>query len=272
MKRNKITNVSGVKLEFFVKREDAEDILVSLEPGSVCFSDGDEMTKSMRIFLRKNLLTIELGDFPVIHGFSDTLIVDLSDYSIIPNASPDNDEILDDLHTTKNVEIKIKMNSSLQEDLEKFHGITPNQFEDMMRDISANEIHMDLFKEISNEAPVVSVDWAMENIMGLTKEEVEKLKKEDELSKISEGAVPTIDQIADPFTTDSTTQTNLLEEAEKQAKDYKEDDDTEKKQYKYNYKKKPGRKKKRGPKPGAKKKKKKLDENKDKDNDENNEQ
>lgn len=275
MKRNKIVNVSGVKLEFFVKVEGAEDQLISLEPGAVCFSDGEEFTKSMRIFHRKNLLNIESGEFPIAFGFSETLIVDLSktNSSMTHDATPNSDEVLDDLHTTKNIEIKIKDAESLQRDLEKYHNISSDQFKDMMKDIAANEIRMDLFNDLtqslSSEEPTVSVDWAMENILGISKEEYEKLKSEDELKKIADNTNATIDQndaIKDVFDINATTENNILKEAEDQAKEYKEEE-SEKKQYKYNYKKKPGRKKKRGPKPGSKKKK--LDEDSNKNNENN---
>lgn len=63
MIKNKITNISSVKLEFFVKVDNAEDKLVSVEPGEVVFSDGEEMTKSMRVFERKNLISVVNTEF-----------------------------------------------------------------------------------------------------------------------------------------------------------------------------------------------------------------
>ena len=57
MIKNKITNISRVKLEFFVKVDNSEDKFVSVEPGEVVFSDGEEMTKSMRVFERKKLIS-----------------------------------------------------------------------------------------------------------------------------------------------------------------------------------------------------------------------
>ena len=56
MIKNKITNISNVKLEFFVKTKNSDDTLISVEPGQVVFSDGEEATRSMRVFERKNLI------------------------------------------------------------------------------------------------------------------------------------------------------------------------------------------------------------------------
>jgi hypothetical protein len=249
MKRIKITNVSGVKLEFFIRFEDSDDKLVSLEPGASCFSFGTTFTKSMRIFDRKGLLKIDKGEYPITEDFSNAFITEVSEVnpSIIPNATPDNDEVLDNLHTTKS--IQIESTGSLEGDLLKFHNIGNEEFE---------QIKKDIVKQITEEEPHVSVNWAMENILGI---------KPSDITPEFEGAHPTMEDAAptDIFSSEHTTKNSLLEEAEKQAKDYKEED--EKKQYKYNYKKKPGRKKKRGPKAGAKKKKLK-EEKKKKDNNE----
>lgn len=63
MIKNKITNISNIKLEFFIKIKDSDDILVSINPGDVIFSDGEEMTKSMRVFERKNLISVSNTEF-----------------------------------------------------------------------------------------------------------------------------------------------------------------------------------------------------------------
>lgn len=63
MIKNKITNISNIKLEFFVKVENSDDVLVSINPSEITFSDGEEMTKSMRVFERKNLISIIKSDF-----------------------------------------------------------------------------------------------------------------------------------------------------------------------------------------------------------------
>lgn len=63
MIKNKITNISRVKLEFFVKVDNSEDKFVSVEPGEVVFSDGEEMTKSMRVFERKKLISVINKEF-----------------------------------------------------------------------------------------------------------------------------------------------------------------------------------------------------------------
>lgn len=247
MKKIKITNTSGVKLEFFVKIKDSEDKLISLEPGTSCFSDGLETTKSIRIFERKGLLKVDRGEYQTTEDFSNAFIEEVSHItpSIIPNATPDSDEILDDLHTTKSIQIEIPEEKSLKEDLLKFHNIGDEELDQIKKDMS---------EQITQEASV-SADWALENVLGIDPASI--------ANEFKDALNPTMQDIKDslPPTDEHTTKNNLLEEAEKQAKEYKEED--EKKQYKYNYKKKPGRKKKRGPKAGAKKKKLKEEKNKE---------
>lgn len=251
MKKIKITNTSGVKLEFFVKIKDSEDKLISLEPGTSCFSDGLETTKSIRIFERKGLLKVDRGEYQTTEDFSNAFIEEVSHItpSIIPNATPDSDEILDDLHTTKSIQIEIPEEKSLKEDLLKFHNIGDEELDQIKKDMS---------EQITQEASV-SADWALENVLGIDPASI--------ANEFKDALNPTMQDIKDSLPStdisdlEHTTKNNLLEEAEKQAKEYKEED--EKKQYKYNYKKKPGRKKKRGPKAGAKKKKLKEEKNKE---------
>ena len=76
MIKNKVTNISNIKLEFFVKAENSDDILASIEPGEVTFSDGEEMTKSMRVFERKNLISITNVEF-------DSVSVDTENGTIV---------------------------------------------------------------------------------------------------------------------------------------------------------------------------------------------
>jgi len=237
MKKIKITNVSGVKLKFFIRFEDSDDKLVSLEPDASCFSYGTTPTKSMRIFDRKGLIKIDKGEYPITEDFSNAFIIEVSKVtpSIIPDATPDNDEVLDSLHTTKSINI------------ENFHNIE-EEFEQEKKD---------LIEEIAKDK-LISSDWALENIFGINPASIG--------SEFENAINPTMQDIKDslPPTDEHTTKNNLLEEAEQQAKEYKEED--EKKKYKYNYKKKPGRKKKRGPKPGAKKKKLKEEKKKEDNN------
>ena len=63
MIKNKITNISNVLLDLFIKSENLEDVLVTLKPGDVCFSQGEELSKSVIIFNRKNLISIDLIEF-----------------------------------------------------------------------------------------------------------------------------------------------------------------------------------------------------------------
>ena len=240
MKRLKITNNSDIKLEFFVKRDNSEDTLVSLEPGATCFSDGEELTRSLKIFNRKGFLDIKLGDFSIVHGFSDT---------IVANVDPNKDEVLDNLHTTKDIRSADIENikdiitfegdfSSIKKDLSKYHNIGEDEFENLKKEIS---------ETIINEKTSI-VDLLKSQAQQLI--ELEEYNKTNDTSNNIEGAI-----------FDTTTQTNMLETAERQAKEYKEE--SEKKQYKYKYKKKPGRKKKRGPKTGSKKKKSQDNDNTD---------
>lgn len=247
MKKIKITNVSGVKLEFFIRFEDSDDKLVSLDPGVSCFSHGTTLTKSMRIFDRKGLLKIDKGEYIITEDFSNAFIVDVSKTtpSIIPNATPDNDEVLDNLHTTKS--ISIENTGSLEGDLLKFHNIGKEEFEQIKKEITETFVdELNKNKESKSMADLLKSQAQM--MLEMEWEEANK-KIENNSLKLENAVF------------DNTTQVNILETAEKQAKDYKDED--EKKQYKYNYKKKPGRKKKRGPKAGAKKKKLREDKKKE---------
>jgi hypothetical protein len=93
MIKNKITNISNIRLEFFVKVENSDDVLVSVGPGEVAFSDGEEPTRSMRVFERKDLISVIRNDF-------DSLFVD-----------------------TENGTILATWNKDLEKDLLKFHNI-----------------------------------------------------------------------------------------------------------------------------------------------------
>jgi hypothetical protein len=93
MIKNKITNISNIRLEFFVKVENSDDVLVSVGPGEVVFSDGEEPTRSMRVFERKDLISVIRNDF-------DSLSVD-----------------------TENGTILATWNKDLEKDLLKFHNI-----------------------------------------------------------------------------------------------------------------------------------------------------
>ena len=93
MIKNKITNISNIKLEFFVKVENSDDVLVSVGPGEIAFSDGEEPTRSMRVFERKDLISVIRNDF-------DSLSVD-----------------------TENGTVVATWNKDLEKDLLKFHNI-----------------------------------------------------------------------------------------------------------------------------------------------------
>lgn len=91
MIKNKITNISNIKLEFFVKVNDSDDVLVSVEPGEVAFSDGEEMTKSMRVFERKNLISVINKEF-------DSVSVDTENGTIVATWEKDLATALEKIH------------------------------------------------------------------------------------------------------------------------------------------------------------------------------
>jgi len=93
MTRSKITNISKVKLEFFIKVEGSEDVLVSINPGEVVFSDGEDLTKSMRVFERKNLISILKGDF-------DSVRIELEGKTISAVWDSETTKIIDEIHQT----------------------------------------------------------------------------------------------------------------------------------------------------------------------------
>jgi len=91
MIKNKITNISNIKLEFFIKVENSDDIIVSIEPKEVVFSDGDEMTKSMRVFERKKLISVEQKEF-------DSVSVETEEGTILASWDKDIEKDLSTFH------------------------------------------------------------------------------------------------------------------------------------------------------------------------------
>lgn len=75
MIKSKITNISSVKIELFIKVHNSYDILVAIKPGDVVFSDGGEPTRSMRVFERKNLISIIKDDFDSVSIKADNKIL-----------------------------------------------------------------------------------------------------------------------------------------------------------------------------------------------------
>jgi hypothetical protein len=100
MIKNKVTNISNIKLEFFVKVKNSEDTLISIEPGEVVFSDGEEMTKSMRIFERKKLISVINKEF-------DTVSVDTENGTILATWDKDIEKDLLDFHNIPDVKAEI---------------------------------------------------------------------------------------------------------------------------------------------------------------------
>lgn len=90
MKKFLIKNISTASLEFLVKDNDA-DVLMSLKPGESCYADSS-YTNSMRIFERKNLISIVEEEYtPTIDEEMDV----------------NNDETLDRLHITQETKVVI---------------------------------------------------------------------------------------------------------------------------------------------------------------------
>jgi len=89
MKKTKVENMSNIKLDFFLK-QNKEDVRVVLNPGESTWCDHGTTTKSMLLYERKNLIKSA--------QHSEDTIVD-KDVATI-----NNDEVLDKLHTTEDVE------------------------------------------------------------------------------------------------------------------------------------------------------------------------
>lgn len=100
MIKNKITNISRVKLEFFVKVDNSEDKFVSVEPGEVVFSDGEEMTKSMRVFERKKLISVNNTEF-------DSVSVDTQSGTIVATWDKDLEKDLLKFHNIPDIKAEI---------------------------------------------------------------------------------------------------------------------------------------------------------------------
>jgi hypothetical protein len=100
MIKNKVTNISSIKLEFFVKAENSDDILASIEPGEVTFSDGEEMTKSMRVFERKNLISITNVEF-------DSVSIDTENGTIVATWDKDIEKDLLRFHNIPDIKAEI---------------------------------------------------------------------------------------------------------------------------------------------------------------------
>jgi hypothetical protein len=93
MKKTKVENVSDIKLDFFLK-QNKQDIRVVLKPGETSWCDSGTQTKSMILYERKNLIKSTLNSL-------DTIVDEDA-------ANVNNDEVLDKLHTTEDIEyIKI---------------------------------------------------------------------------------------------------------------------------------------------------------------------
>jgi hypothetical protein len=102
MKKFLIKNISTASLEFLVKDNDA-DVLMSLKPGESGYADSS-YTNSMRIFERKNLISIKEEEYtPTLDEEMDV----------------NNDETLDRLHITQDTKIVVNLVDSA--DTKVFH-------------------------------------------------------------------------------------------------------------------------------------------------------
>lgn len=101
-----IKNISTASLEFLVK-DNSEDILMALQPGESGYADS-VYTNSMRIFERKNLISVIEEEYtPTVDELEDV----------------NNDETLDNLHTTKSIEVLLTPPS--EEDIQKIIETLP---------------------------------------------------------------------------------------------------------------------------------------------------
>lgn len=89
MKKTKVENISGFKLELFL-RQNKQDVRVALKPGEISWCDPGTSTKSMILYERKHLIKT----FDEVAGTIDDLAA----------ANINSDEVLDSLHTTESVE------------------------------------------------------------------------------------------------------------------------------------------------------------------------
>ena len=209
MKKIKVENISKVKLEFFLK-QNKKDIRVMLVPGESSWCDNGTTTKSMILYKRKNLIKI--------HD---------EDSTIEKYVDPNNDEVLDKLHTTQDIEyIKIM-------------GVDPPEFTpDTTEDIRT--VALDIIPPQSMNPPDAKL-FAELNFDSIEKKAQPSIEDYDRIldSLDAKIGVPETEDIS----------FSLLEKAQKETEEYKKESE---KTYKG---KKRGRKKKRGPKPGSKKKK-----------------
>lgn len=124
MIKNKITNISNIKLEFFVKAENSDDILASIEPGEVIFSDGEEMTKSMRVFERKNLISITNAEF-------DFVSVDTDKATIVATWEKDLATALEKFHNIPDA--KEEVIKAIQDEIKMMEAsIVDNPYKDLL--------------------------------------------------------------------------------------------------------------------------------------------
>lgn len=107
MKKTKVENISGFKLELFL-RQNKQDVRIALKPGETSWCDPGTSTKSMILYERKQLIKT----FDEVAGTIDDLAA----------ANVNSDEVLDNLHTTENVEFIPVEEKSEQEEV---HPLSP---------------------------------------------------------------------------------------------------------------------------------------------------
>lgn len=90
MKKTKVENISGIKLEFFL-RQNKEDVRVILNPGESTWCNHGTTTKSMILYERKNLIksSDENIQIPIAKTKGDDkMILDVEEISIKPILAP----------------------------------------------------------------------------------------------------------------------------------------------------------------------------------------
>lgn len=89
MKKNKVTNISNIKLSFFLK-QDKEDVRIVLSPGETSWCDYETSTRSMALYERKKLINIT-EDILIDKKIEKSLTVALDIIPVKPMLEPDKD-------------------------------------------------------------------------------------------------------------------------------------------------------------------------------------
>jgi len=96
--KNKIKNVSEDSIRLFVMKEEVEK-QVDIQPGESIIVDNYE-TRTIKIFSRKNLITVEPAPFMDGGSFDSSEDEKVKEYKTMTDIDPNSDEVMDNFHTT----------------------------------------------------------------------------------------------------------------------------------------------------------------------------